>query len=133
MLQGAPVVTSDLDILHRRTADNVRRLLAALREVDAVYRIDPRRLKPTESHLLGPGHALLTTKFCDLDVLGTIFADVTYEDVEAQTVVMELGDITVKVLELSRLIEAKEFAGRPKDAAMLPALRATLEEIRKRK
>ena len=133
VLQGAPIVTADLDILHRRTPDNVRRLLAALEDLDAVYRLDQRRLKPTEAHLMGPGHALLATRFCDLDVLGTIFADVTFDDVANQTLVFELDDITVRVLELSRLIEAKEFANRPKDKAMLPALRATLEEIQRRR
>ncbi|HVR21013.1 MAG TPA: hypothetical protein VMS65_14980 [Polyangiaceae bacterium] len=133
VLQGAPIVTADVDILHRRTSENVQRLLAALQELDAVYRLDPRRLKPTEAHLIGPGHALLSTKFGDLDVLGTIFADVTYDDVAAETIAIELGEITIRVLELSRLIESKEFAARPKDAAMLPALRATLEEIRKRR
>jgi hypothetical protein len=38
----------------------------------------------------------------------------------------------VRVLELSRVIRAKEQAGRAKDLATLPVLRATLAEIRKR-
>jgi len=37
----------------------------------------------------------------------------------------------VPVLSLPRLIEVKEAAGRPKDLAALPTLRATLEEIRR--
>jgi hypothetical protein len=32
---------------------------------------------------------------------------------------------------MSRLIEAKQAAGRPKDIAVLPVLQATLAEIRK--
>lgn len=35
----------------------------------------------------------------------------------------------MKVLSLRRLIEAKTRAGRPKDLAMLPVLKATLREI----
>ena len=33
---------------------------------------------------------------------------------------MELGDVTIRVLRLERLIQAKEFAGRPKDLAVYP-------------
>ena len=132
VLQGAPIVTGDLDVVHRRTPENVRRLLAALAELDAVYRLDPRKLRPTESHLLGPGHALLTTRFADLDVLGTIFADTPYEDLIADAIEVELADVTIRVLHLARLIQAKEFAARPKDLAVLPALRAALALSRKR-
>jgi hypothetical protein len=131
VLQGAPIVTGDVDIVHRRTPENVAKLLAALDELEAVYRIDPRKLKPTEAHLLGPGHALLTTKFCDLDVLGTIFADTGYEGLTDAALDVELGNITIQVLGLERLIRSKEHAGRGKDLAVLPALRATLEQSKK--
>jgi hypothetical protein len=132
VLQGAPIVTVDLDIVHRRTPENVKRLLTALAELDAVFRQDPRRLRPNESHLIGPGHALLSTRFADLDVLGTIFADTVYDDLIADTVEMALDDVTIRVLHLERLIQAKEFAGRPKDLAVLPALRAALNLSSKR-
>jgi hypothetical protein len=36
-------------------------------------------------------------------------------------------------LRLERLIEAKEFANRPKDVAVLPALRATLSLSQRRR
>lgn len=38
VLHGAPVTTFDLDIVHRRTPENIDRLLAALRELDAILR-----------------------------------------------------------------------------------------------
>jgi len=44
---------------------------------------------------------------------------------------VELGDITIQVLGLERLIQSKEHAGRAKDLAVLPALRATLEQSKK--
>jgi hypothetical protein len=50
----------------------------------------------------------------------------------ADSIEMELGDVTIRVLRLERLIQAKEFAGRPKDLAVLPALRATLALSQKR-
>jgi hypothetical protein len=80
VLQGAPLTTGDVDILHRRTPENVQRLLGVLRKIRAVYRHDPRRLSPGESHLLGPGHQLLESQFGDLDCLGTIDDGKTYDD-----------------------------------------------------
>ena len=97
-----------------------------------MYRNDPCSIIPDESHLLGPGHQLLRTKHGDLDVLGTIDDNVGYEDVLNHTLEVELSDFRVRVLELARLIQAKEFAGRPKDLAALPVLRATLAELKKR-
>jgi len=132
VLQGAPVVTFDVDVVHRRTPDNIARLLTALRDLNAYYRLDPRKLVPNESHLSGKGHQLLTTSLGDLDVLGTIMESSTYEDLLEFTVLVDLEVVRVRVLELSKIIEAKAFAGRPKDLAALPALRATLDEIRKR-
>lgn len=71
VINGAPLTTFDLDILHRRTPENVRRLIAALTELDATFRTDSRKLRPNESHLLGPGPALLATRLGVLDSLGT--------------------------------------------------------------
>ncbi len=133
VLHGAPVTTVDLDVVHRRTRENVARLLSALTELDAVYRHDPRKLRPAESHLVGPGHQLLTTSQGDLDCLGTIDQDRGYEELLGQTVEMTMGEgRTVRVLSLPALIEAKERAGRPKDLAALPVLRATLDETKRR-
>ncbi len=132
VFNGAPIVTVDVDILHRRTPDNVERLLAALVELEAVYRNDPRNLVPGPSALIGPGHQLLRTKHGDLDVLGTIDDTVVYDDVLPDTIQVELGDVHVLSLDLARVIKAKEFAGRPKDLAVLPVLRASLAELRKK-
>ena len=69
----------------------------------------------------------------DLDCLGTIDQDRGYEDLLPLTVEMTLaGERTVRVLSLPALIEAKERAGRPKDLAALPVLRATLDETERR-
>lgn len=134
VLQGAPLTTIDLDVVHRRTPENVGRLLRVLTELDAVYRHDPRKLRPQASHLSGPGHQLLTTVHGDLDCLGTIGEGDAYEDLIDRTVSLSLsGGLTVRVLSLAALIEAKENAGRPKDLAALPVLRATLDELNRRR
>jgi hypothetical protein len=133
VLQGAPVSTFDLDVVHRRTPENVRRLLRVLSDIDAVPRHDPRRLRPDESHLLGPGRLLLETVDGDLDCLGTIDDGRGYEELLPDSVELDIGGgRSIRVLGLRALIASKERAGRPKDLAALPILRATLEEADKR-
>lgn len=132
VINGAPITTSDLDILHRRTPENVRRLVAAVTEIDATFRSDSRKIRPNESHLLGPGHALLQTTLGVLDSLGTIETNTTYEDVLVDTFVTEVAGLSIRALTLERLIKVKEQAGRPKDLRMLPELRATLAERNRR-
>ena len=77
VLNGAPVTTFDLDILHRRTPENVERLVAALVELDAYLRTDSRRIRPTVSPLGGPWRALMATSPGVLGALGTIEANTT--------------------------------------------------------
>ena len=133
VLRGAPITTVDLDIVHRREADNVTRLLEALALLDATYRHDPRGLRPTESHLMSAGHQLLATKHGDLDCLGAIGDGESYADLLDRAPELELEHgLTLRVIDLPALIELKEKAGRPKDLAVLPLLRATLAESRRR-
>jgi predicted nucleotidyltransferase len=133
VLQGAPINTFDLDVVHRRTPDNIERLLKVIDVLDAYYRLQPsRRLKPNASHLSSPGHQLLMTTCGQFDALGTIGGFLTYEDLleTTQELTIEEG-YTVRVLNLDRLIALKEEAGRDKDLAVLPTLRRTLEEKRR--
>jgi len=133
VLQGAPITTVDLGVVHRRTPENLERLLRVLASVDAVYRHGPRKLRPQQSHLVGSGHQLLTTTLGDLDCLGTIGAGEGHDELIDKAETMALpGGLALRVLSLPALIEAKERAGRPKDLAALPVLRATLEEARHR-
>lgn len=131
VLQGAPVVTLDLDIVYSRAGENLERLIAALAELRAVFRGDPRRIPPNVSHLESQGHKLLETALGDLDVLGTLDEGLDYEDLLPDAVTVEVDDMPLKVLSLRRLIEIKERAGRPKDLAALPVLRSTLDRIEK--
>lgn len=131
VIGGAPVVTRDVDVLRRRSPENVQRCLAALTELDAVFRGDSRRLRPQASHLDGAGPLLLETRYGVLDVLGTIEDATTYEDVLADTDGVDLGGFEVRVLTLERLLEVKKKLGRPKDKLMALQIEATLDERRK--
>jgi hypothetical protein len=133
ILAGAPVTTLDVDIVHRRTAENVDRLMGVLRQLNAKYRHDPRQLEPTPAALLGPGHQLLETDYGDLDCLGTIDDGKTYDDLlPSSRETMLSAAAKIRILDLTKLIEIKRRAARPKDLAALPVLEATLEERKRR-
>ena len=132
VLQGAPINTLDVDIVHSRTESNIGRLLSVLESLDAVFRVQPgRRLKPTASHLAGSGHLNLITRYGPLDVLGAIGHDLAYEDLLARSTEMDIGGGRIRVLALETLISVKESIGGEKDRAVLPILRRTLEERKK--
>ncbi len=130
-INGAPVVTQDLDVVHRRQDDNIARLCRALRDLQATYRHDARGLTPQPSHLRSRGHQLLATRVGPLDVLGAIDNDDGYEELLHCSKVIGLAPGNVRVLTLERLIEGKRRVGRPKDLAMLDVLLAVLDERRK--
>jgi hypothetical protein len=133
VLNGAPINTWDLDVVHSRDAANIARLLPVLENLDAIYRIQPeRRLRPTESYLVSPGHQNLVTRYGPLDLLGTIGRNLSYEDLLPHSVEMDIGEgIRIRVLDLETLIAVKEELGGEKDRAVLPTLRRTLEEKKK--
>ncbi len=132
VLDGAPVNTFDVDIVHSRDPENLTRLLAALQELDARYRHRPE-FRPDESHLAATGHQLLLTRFGPLDVLGAIGGGWTYADLLPRSQLMEVAPgLAVRVLDLETIIQIKEEVGGEKDLAVLPVLRRTLAEIRRR-
>ncbi len=132
-VNGAPVNTFDVDVVHTRDAANVARLLPVLEALDAVFRIQPeRRLKPNASHLASSGHLNLITCHGPLDLLGTIGRDLGYRDLVPHSVELGISEgLRIRVLDLETLIAIKEELGGEKDLAVLPILRRTLEEKRK--
>lgn len=130
VLQGAPIMTFDLDIVHSTAPANVERLTAALDALDAWYRMQPeRKIKPQASHLASPGHQLLMTRHGPLDLLGAIGLGHGFVELIQKAIAIRIADgVTVPVLELSSLISIKEETAGEKDQAVLPILRQTLRE-----
>lgn len=128
VVHGAPVVTFDLDILYRRTDENVDRLLVVLGDLEAVFRGDSRNLRPNKTHLGGAGHLLFRTRLGPLDVLGSMGRETTFEDAVDASTPLQFDGFVVRVASLAQVITSKEQAARPKDLAVLPLLRATLAE-----
>ena len=130
LLHGAPVGTLDLEVVHSRTPENVKRLLKALEELNAHYRAQPeKRTKPAESHLSGAGRQLLVTRFGPLDVLGLIGAGRGYPELLPHTIEMEVGDgLRVRLLDLETLCQAKRETAGEKDLGILATLRRLIDE-----
>ena len=129
VIQGVPTTTWDLDVVHRRTPENVERLLRVLEDLD-VARGDARRIRPGATHLLGPRHVLLETRFGDFDCLGAIDGERGYDDLLGSSTIVELeGRRQLRVLELTELLAIKTRAGRPKDLAAIPYIQSTLDEL----
>ena len=134
VVEGAPVVTFDVDVVPDRSAANIGRLVAALTEVKARYRTRPELNRaPSATDLSGPGHHLLTTAFGPLDVLGVIGRERSYDDLMPTARRRKLGDSFVWVLDLETQIAIKKELGFAKDRAALPVLEATLRQRRRRR
>jgi predicted nucleotidyltransferase len=135
VLHGAPIQTYDVDLVYSREGANIERLLGVLGSLDAIFRVQPERhLRPTASHLAAGGHLNLMTRYGPLDLLGTIGRDLGYQDLFSHSTELDIGEgIRIRVLDLETLIAMKEELGGEKDVAVLPILRRTLSEIKKKK
>jgi hypothetical protein len=126
--QGASITTMDVDIVHRRTPDNVDRLIAMLQSVNARYRGRPggAPLPPTAEILRGTGHSLLHTDLGPLDVLGAIEGGRDYDALLPDSLVIMIGADIVRVLRLEIIVAIKRASTHPKDQRALPILEAAL-------
>ncbi len=128
---GAPVTTFDLGVVHSRAPDNIERLLSALDDLEAFYRMAPeRKLKSGPSHLSSPGHQLMMTRHGPLDLLRAVGKGHDYAQLLKHAVELRAGaGVRIRVLDLATLIRVKEETAGEKDRATLAILRRTLEEI----
>ena len=126
--------TDDIDVVHRRTPENIERLVAVLDKLDAHFRNDlmRRKLRPRPSDFSGHGHILLATTLGKLDVLCEISGQRGYEELAPHTREIVERDLCIRTLDLPMLIKVKTEAGRDKDFQALPSMLATLEERKKR-
>ena len=133
VLSGVPVVTKDLDIVHKRSPENVERLLSVLSKLDAHFRPDfaQRKQRLRASDLTGHGHLNFDTTFGPLDVLCEVSGSRGFDELVPHTVELSDFDMKLRVLDLPMLIKVKAEANRPKDRMALPILIATLDERQK--
>lgn len=133
VLHGAPTTTQNLDIVHRRTPENVTRLAALLERLDAYLR-EPgnRRLRPSAEVLAGGGQLNLSTSLGPLDPLGKLHDGRGYDELLPTSVLMQDGELKLRVVDLDTLIAIKAGTGRSRDKLVLPILIALRDDIAKR-
>jgi len=133
-LLGAPLTTNDLDVCYERSPENVARLVAALRSLNARLRVAhvneelPFDLHP-RTILAGDSFSFVTDAGA-LDVLGTPSGTSGYSDLRARSRVVDLGDsLAVPVVDLADLIRMKKASDRAKDRFQLDVLEALRDEL----
>jgi predicted nucleotidyltransferase len=120
-LQGAPVVTQDIDLWFRELPDPG--LERALKRVHGVYVPSTASTAPM---LAGKGIELFDIVL-RMDGLGE------FDEEKKHTIRVSLGRVKVPVLDLERIIASKSAAGREKDAIVLKVLTDALRAIEERK
>ena len=109
VLQDVPISTFDLDIVHKRTPENIARLLSVLATLDAHFYPDfaRRKLPPRASDLAGRGHILLSTKLGRLDVLCELTGERGYAELLPHTTEISADTLHLRVLDLPTLARVK--------------------------
>jgi len=129
VVQGAPVTTMDVDIVHHQASENLSRLARYLQSVDAIYRRpDEKVIEPTLEDISGMGHLLLTTRLGPLDVLAYIEGNQTYDDLLDDSDEIEFRGKILRVLSLRKLVELKKKSKTPEDKQRLVVLEKTLRQ-----
>ena len=117
-LQGAPVVTEDVDLWFENLNDP--KLGAALREVGAAY-VPPFGYNPPM--LAGRGSE-------PFDVVLSMSGLGMFADEVKGAVQIRLGKVRLKVLPLERILASKSAANRPKDRLVVPVLQNAIRAMR---
>lgn len=125
---GAARTTLDLDVVYSRAPANLVRLAAALESVKPYPRGAPPGLPFFwDARTLTNGlNFTLTTSLGDIDLLGEITAGGRYDDLQPQTIELELFGRRCRCLELEPLIRVKRAVGRPKDFEAIAELELLL-------
>jgi hypothetical protein len=135
IVYGARRPTTDLDCVTPRTEDNLNRLAAALRALNARLRVhgltdDEAAALPTQldaETLARMEISTWRTDAGDLDVLTDIPSRdgrrVRYAELVGRANSSRVHGVAVQVVALPDLIASKEWANRPKDRDALPELR----------
>jgi predicted nucleotidyltransferase len=133
---GATRATEDLDLVARRTNDNLDRLAAAMRELGARLRVaglDDREAEQLPVRLVGATLAQMElstwrTDAGDFDVLVGIpdrhGRVVLYDELVERAESRQLYGVELRTAALDDIIASKEWADRPKDREALPELQA---------
>jgi hypothetical protein len=116
-LQGAPVVTEDVDLWFDNLSDP--KLMQALVKIGAAY-IPPFGYNPPM--LGGPGSE-------PFDVVIRMSGLGEFADEWKRALEIKVGKLKLKVMPLERILVSKQAANRPKDQRVIPVLQNTLRTL----
>ncbi len=128
---GAARLTLDLDVVYRRTPENLGRVVSCMDGLEPYLRGAPPGLPfRWDLDTLRRGlNFTLDTRAGAIDFLGEI-AGGTYESLLSDTDVVNVFGVECRCLGLERLIQVKRAAGRPKDLEAIAELEAIRDERR---
>jgi hypothetical protein len=129
---GSVYATPVLDIAYDRSDENLERLAAALRDLEATLRGAPPGLPfvpDPESLRRGPNFTFATTSG-SLDIVGEAAGAPPYRELRRRASVARISGVPVRVSSIDDLIAMKEAAGRPHDKATATELRVLSDELR---
>jgi hypothetical protein len=130
LVQGSPFPTEDVDVTPERNPENLSRLSAALKALDAKIRTQGVERGLAFDHdavsLAAAGVWNLTTRYGDLDISFVPNGTDGYADLVREASNTEILGVVVPVASLADIIRSKQAANRPKDQRVLPTLREIL-------
>jgi hypothetical protein len=119
LAHGSRRLTEDLDIVIDPRIANCRRLLAALVELEAKYRLSSGRwtkLSPkADPKWLAKESHMFETRAGGIDVMNRLEGVPTWKEARPRALEAEAFGHTVLVIDKDRLIRSKLVAGRDKD------------------
>jgi predicted nucleotidyltransferase len=121
---GSARMTLDVDVVYSRSPENILRLADALTRHQPYLRGAPPGLpfKWDAATITAGLNFTLTTAMGDVDLLADIPGGRTYEDLLNDSMDLQVFGTTCKVVTLSKLIQLKKAAGRPKDLEAIAEL-----------
>ncbi len=129
-LHGSARATFDVDIVYRRTPENIARLARACSSLHPYLRGAPPGLpfRFDERTIQAGLNFTLTTDLGPVDFLGEMTGGGSYDALVAESVTMPLSGFDVRCLSLDQLIRAKRAAGRLKDLDAIAELESLREQ-----
>lgn len=122
-IHGSARLTSDIDIVYKRSKDNIQKLVNALKNHKPYLRGAPEGLpfvfdeKTLESGL----NFTLTTDIGYIDLLAEVPGG-NYDNILPDTIFVDVYSHKICCVNLERLIQLKRASGRPKDLEAISEL-----------
>lgn len=120
-LQGAPIVTKDVDLWFRDISD--KKLQNIIKKSGGIY-VPPIEMNPP---------ALAGKDFNLLDIVMHVHGIGSFDEEYKNRIKIRVAGVMLRLLPLESVIRSKEMLRREKDILVLPALKDTLMAKKERK